>query len=81
MDLSKVIREELVSETQSEQVATEGMLTEELLGRAISELEAIRSELFDGSGEGEWLRQCEDRLGNALRDVQVSRDRFRKAQT
>ena len=41
----------------------------------------IKRELLDGSGEDAWLRESEERLDNALSDLAVVRDRFRKAQT
>ena len=64
-----------------ETTLTDGLLTDELVGRAISELSEIRQELLDGSGDHAWLVACEQRLDNALRDLTVTRDRFRKAQT
>lgn len=60
---------------------TDGLLTEELLGRAMSELEEVKRGLDDGFGESEWLRECKGRLDNALRDVFVARDRFERART
>jgi hypothetical protein len=60
---------------------TEGMLTDELLARAMAELEEVRSELARGDNRDEWLRECELRLDNAKRDVGVALARFRKART
>lgn len=60
--------------------ATDGLLTEEILSRAMNEIEEVRRGLFEGNGRDEWLAECGDRLDNALRDVSVARQRFHKAQ-
>jgi hypothetical protein len=65
----------------SESPRTDGLLTEAIVSRAIAELDEIKRELLDGTGEGAWLRESEARLNNALSDLAVVRDRFRKAQT
>lgn len=65
----------------TESVRTDGLLTEEIVARAMAELGEIKRELLDGTGEDAWLRECEARLDNALSDLAVVRDRFRKAQT
>ena len=61
----------------------DGMLTDEILGRAMSELRAVEED-FATPSESQtagWLAECEQRLSNALDDLAVVRDRFRKAQT
>ena len=63
----------------SESPQTDGLLTDELLGRAMNEIAEVQRELVDGTGEGAWLLDCEERLDNALRDIRTAHARFVKA--
>lgn len=61
----------------------DGLLTDEILSRALNELGAIHHEMT-ASGEEyghAWLVECERRIGNAVEDIAYVRDCFRKAQT
>jgi hypothetical protein len=61
----------------------DGLLTDEVLGRAINELSSIHGDLTttgDPSLDHAWLVECERRVTNALEDITHVRDCFRKAQ-
>lgn len=60
----------------------EGLLTDEVLSRAMNELQSVADDLAVTSYEHghAWLVECERRVDNALEDVTYVRDAFRRAQ-
>ncbi len=61
-------------QTRRDDLMTDGLLTEQLLGRAISEICAAKKSLYPYSEIT--LDEAEGRLDNALRDLRVARRRW-----